>query len=436
MNSQPNVIFLVVDTLRADHLGCYGYHHNTSPHIDRLASQGVLAEHLYCAAIPTQPSFTTMLTGQHPITHGIVAHGGKNQLGKGAPYLSQEFLRAGYTTCAVDNLVRERQWFVRGWEYYIDPSLRRTLLLGVTVEQLHARALPWLHHHKDEPFLMFIHYWDPHWPLDPPEKYRDLFYDGANPTDPENRAMEEWWDHPLGAIAHDTWLRRPEGLITDPDYVRAMYDQEIRRLDDGIGALLDTLDELGLSDNTLVVLTADHGESMTEHDIFFAHHGLYDTVVHVPLIARWPGKIPAGRRVSPLISTHDLAPTLLEAAGLPIPNSMDGKSAWSLLNGASETGQHDSLVSVECTWQGKWSIRNERYKFILARFPDLYDGPMRELYDMQADPDESHNLVEAQPELASQLESELERWIQTRLDAQGKSQDPVLEQGVTLGAFG
>ena len=436
MNSQPNVIFLVVDTLRADHLGCYGYHHDTSPNIDRLASQGVLAERLYCAAIPTQPSFTTLFTGQHPVTHGIVAHGGKNQLAKDAPYMSQDFLKAGYTTCAVDNLVRERQWFIRGWEYYIDPSLRRTLLLGVTVEQLHSRALPWLRNHRDERFCLFIHYWDPHWPLDPPEHYRNEFYDGQNPTDPDNTAMEEWWEHPLGAIAHDTWLRRPEGLITDPDYVRAMYDQEIRRLDDGIGELMGTLDELGLSDNTLVVLTADHGESMTEHDIFFAHHGLYDTVVHVPLIARWPGHIPEGRRVSPMISTHDLAPTILDAAGVPIPRAMNGKSAWPLLSGESEEGGHERLYSVECTWQGKWSIRDERYKFILARFPDLYDGPMRELYDTLEDPGETHNLADERPELAAQMEAELEEWLKARLAEDGKEMDPVLDQGVTLGAFG
>jgi len=433
MTARPNVLVLAIDTLRADHLSCYGYRHPTSPNIDAMASQGVLAEHMYCAALPTYPSFTTFYTGQHPITHGIVAHGGKAQLAKEAPFVTQAFLEAGYTTCAVDNLNRARQWFARGYEYYIDPSLRRTLLLGVTCEELNHRAIPWLRAHADEPFFMFIHYWDPHWPYTPPAKFRNLFYDGGNPTDRTNRALEAWWKTPLGAMARDTWLRTPAGLITDPAYVSAMYDQEIRHVDEGIGEILGALDEFGLSDRTLTVLFGDHGESLTEHGIFFDHHGLYDTCLHVPFIARWPGHLPAGARVSPMFQHLDVAPTLLQAAGIPASPAMDGRSLWPLLTGDHEQGGRDRLYSAESTRMAKWSLRTREHKFILARELDAYGSPPRELYDLVTDPEETQNLVDIRPDLAAAMEAELEDWIAQRLREQGKREDPVREAGVSLG---
>ncbi len=431
LESPTNVVLLAVDTLRADHLACYGYHRPTSPTINELARSGVLAENFFCAGLPTHPSFTTLFTGQHPITHGIVAHGPRNSLSREAPYLSQLLLGNGFTTCAVDNLAQMRPWFRRGFEFYIDPSLRHLLFLDVGCEELNARAIQWLRDTSDEPFFLFIHYWDPHWPLNPPARYQGLWYTGQ-PVDPNNHTLDSWWDEPLGGIARDTWLRRPEGLITDPDYVVAMYDQEIRHLDDGIADLLGEIRRLGLEDETLVMLLGDHGESFTEHGIFFDHHGLYDNVLHVPLIARWPGHLPAGRRVSPMLQHHDVAPTLLEAVGIDPPTEMDGISAWPLLTGETNSGGREQIVSCECTWQAKWSLRTDRHKFILARKPDPHGGPDRELYDLQADPHELTNLVAAQPELAATLEANLEGRISERLADLGKDEDPLREQDVSL----
>src|SRR5437879_312876 len=127
--AQPkNIVLIVVDTLRADRLGCFGYERDTSPNLDRLAAEGALGEQLYCAGIPTPPSFTTIFTGQHPVTHGVVALASGAELAKDAPYLSQLLLNEGYTTCAVDNLLRMKHWFGRGWEYYIDPGIRHQLM--------------------------------------------------------------------------------------------------------------------------------------------------------------------------------------------------------------------------------------------------------------------------------------------------------------------
>lgn len=431
MDRRPNVLVFAVDTLRADHLGCYGYGRNTSPNIDSLAAQGARAERFVCAGLPTQPSFTTLYTGQHPITHGVVAHGGRAQLSREAPFLPQLLLAEDYTTCGVDNLAQTRPWFGRGYEYYIDPSVRHPLALDVSCEELNARVIPWLRAHRDEPFFMLVHYWDPHWPLVPPVRYRDLFYHG-NPTDPTNHALDAWWEHPLGALARDTWLRRPEGLVTDPAYVEALYDQEIRHLDDGVGEVLGALDELGLTDDTLVLLLGDHGESMTEHGIFFTHHGLYDATLRVPFIARLPGQIEPGVRLKPHLQHHDVAPTILDAVDIVPPSEMDGESFWGLLTGSSEGGRSRAF-SCECTWQAKWCVRTDTHKFILSREVDRYGTADRELYDLVADPAEERNLVGDHPEVARRLEDELENWIATRLAELGKAEDPLREHGVSLG---
>jgi arylsulfatase A-like enzyme len=431
MSKRPNILLIAVDTLRADHLSCYGYPHPTSPRIDALAAEGTLGERLFCPGIPTHPSFTTLYTGQHPIRHGIVSHGGKAQLPRETSTLPELLLQAGYTTCAVDNLWRARSWFGRGYEFYIDPSVRRGLLLNVTNEEMNSRAVPWLKQHAQENFFLFIHYWDPHYPLDPPARYRDLFYKG-DPFDKANRSLEKWWDHPMGLMARDTWLRRPQGRITDADYVVAMYDQEIRYLDDGISQLLGTLDAMKLAEDTLVVLLADHGTSLTEQGIFFEHHGLYDCTIHVPLIFRWPGRVPKGRRLPAMLHMSDVAPTILEAAGLPVPEEMEGKSAWKMVTGEQGHGGHDRVISVECTWQAKWSLRTETHKLIVSRDAGVRGGPPRELYDLGADPREEKNIYETAPDVARPLEEELEGWIARRVRELGRKDDPLREQGISL----
>jgi arylsulfatase A-like enzyme len=368
------------------------------------------------------PSYTTLYTGQHSVTHGIVSHPCDNELDRAAPFFPWLLLQEGYTTCALDSLMRTRIWFGRGYEFYIDPSIHHTMLyLSVTGKELNARAIPWLQQHSDVPFFLFIHYWDPHWPFHPPERYRHLFYQG-DPRDRDNHSLDAWWRHPLGAMARDTWLRTAEGLITDAEYVTALHDQEIRFLDDAIGDILETLDDLGLAENTLLIFTADHGESMTEHGIYFDHHGLYDCTIHVPLIVRWPGHIPGGARLPHTLQVSDIAPTVLEASGVSVPSSMEGHSFWDLLTGKTKQGGHDRVISLECTWQAKWSLRTDQYKFILARQADFYGNPLRELYDLTQDPLEAHNIVQELPQVAADMEQELETWIAGRLGTLGKEE--------------
>jgi len=436
MQAKPNIILITADSLRANHLGCYGYPLPTSPRIDTLACQGVLFENMFAPGIPTQPSHTTIFTGQHPVTHGVVAHGGRAKLARGTPFLPEILLEEGYTTCSVDTLFRERIWFGRGYEYIIDPSLHHLFYASVTQEELNDRAFHWIKTVPKGPFFLFIHYWDVHYPYVPPERMRGLFYSGGNPTDPNNHALDEWWDHPVGAMAKDTWLRTSNGLVTDPNYVTALYDRELRYLDEGIGALQDTLEKLGLAENTMIVLQADHGESMTDHRICYDHYGLYDCTVRVPFIVRWPaGNLRAGSRIGPFRQLSDVMPTLLEASGSSVPEGMYGSSFLRQMQGQQEPSGYDRVIGLESTWQAKYYLRNSRYKYILARQPDLLGNPDRELYDLETDPGEDRNIAADEPQLAAALEREMEAFIAEKMEAAGRTEDPVSKEGAVAVAI-
>jgi arylsulfatase A-like enzyme len=432
VHTRPNVVLLVADSLRADHLAAYGYPHETGPSIEALARNGAVCERLLCAGLPTQPSFTTLYTGQHPIRHGVVAHGGDAELPAATPVLGELFLAAGYETCAVDSLWREKPWLGRGFEYYIDPSLTHALPILVTAEEVNRRALEWVRTRGAAPFFLVVHYWDTHYPYVPPARHVDPFYSG-DPVDPRNRSLEEAWSQPIPAIARDTWLRTPAGPVTDAEYVRALYDGEIRYLDEHLDRFLAVLDRVSDPRNTLVVLMGDHGESLTEHRIFFEHFGLYDCTARVPFVARWPGVIPAGRRVPHLLDTSRIAATLLEAAGLPIPGTIDGRSFWNMLSGDEPGSDQDVVVGVESSWQAKWSLTTDGHRLILARAADFLGNPDRELYDLRADPGETRNIVTLEPAVAATLEAVLENWIADRVCEYGLAGDPVRLQGISLG---
>lgn len=427
-----NIIFIVIDTLRASRLGCYGYDKPTSPTIDRLASEGTRLARCFAPGIPTTPAHTTLFTGLHPLTHNIVTHGGNVDLDRSIPMLPELLQNAGYTTAAVDNLYDIKPWLARGYEFYINPAFRHKLRLLVSCEEINARAIPWLKAHSHEKFFLFLHYWEPHTPYLPPERYRVFYPPDRDPFAPEHTSFAPIKRQPFWGMFGDTWFNKL-GPITDAEYVASLYDGEIRHVDDGIAELLSALDTLGLAEETLIVLTGDHGESLYSHDIYFDHHGLYEDTIHVPLMFRYPQKIAARRVFAPMVQHLDLAPTLLEVAGASVPPKIEGRSLWPMLTGQAECMGWEKVVCCECTWQAKWALRTETAKFILAREPDFHQMPMRELYDLTTDPQEACNLAEERAEEAAAMEAELEAWIAAGLAKTGRTEDPLRVQGITLG---
>lgn len=426
-----NILHIVVDTLRADHLGCYGYPRDTSPRIDAFAKEAALFETACATGIPTHPAFATIFSGQHPIAHGVVAHGACGPIPADMPWLPAVLQEQGYTTCAVDNLEPWRPGFIRGFEFYLNPSSRERLSLACSNRAMNRRAIPWLEAHAEEQFYLFVHYWDPHTPYLPPRAYRSLFYEG-DPRDPASHGLDAMDSHPLGKTWRETWFA-PLGGVTDPEYVVGLYDGEVRYLDEGVGALLETLDRTGCRDDTLVVLQADHGELFYRHGVYFDHHGLYPGNTHVPLMIRHPHIVPG--RIAGLAAHEDVAPTMLELCGIEPPPAMMGHSWARRLQsgGEADAPKREFAVLEECTWQMKWGLRTQHELFILAREPDFYGRPPRERYDLAADPHALCNVVQENPERADQLEARLEGWIAAEMARHGHKEDPLKAHGLTLG---
>lgn len=417
-----NIVFVSLDTLRASRLGCYGYTKPTSPYMDRIASEGALFERAYASDIPTEAAHTGIFTGKVGLRTGIVSHGSSlTQLPKSEPWLPALLRSHGFTTAAVDNLYQLKEWFARGYRYYINSVGRKRNIDGRTVNEL---ALPWIREHKDDPFFLFLHYWDPHTPYLPPQAYTELFYEqGRDPFDRRHTSMEAAYNHaayPFFKHHHYEQL----GQVTDAAYVNALYDAEIRYLDDRLRELDELLIAEGLYNDTLLVLFGDHGESLTEHDIYWDHCGLYETTVHVPLLMRYPGRIPAGRRVSGLVQQTDLMPTILEAAGIDAPPDLDGRSLWPSLGGEEE-GTRDAVYLSECAWQASRGIVTRDYKFIRTADAGPYRRPPRELYDLRSDPEETVNIAEQDPALADEFERHLDDWVNHML---GDRPDPMKVQ--------
>ncbi|NRF95371.1 sulfatase [Paenibacillus frigoriresistens] len=422
-----NILFISLDTLRASRLGCYGYGKPTSPHIDRIASEGVLFERAYATDIPTEVAHTGIFTGKVGLRTGVVSHGSPlMQLPKSEPWLPTLLRSGGYTTAAVDNLYQLKEWFARGYRYYINSVGKQRQIDGQTVNEL---AFSWIHEHKEENFFLFLHYWDTHSPYLPPSQDARQFYEaGRDPFDPSNTSMKAAYNHaayPFFKHHHYEHL----GPVTDTEYVNALYDAEIRYLDDRLRELDQVLVQEGLYDDTLLVLFGDHGESLTEHDIYWDHCGLYETTVHIPMILRWPGRLPSGRRIGGLVQQTDLMPTVLEAAGLQTPQGLDGRSLWPSIRG-EEDGTRDTVFLSECAWQASRGILTREMKLIRTVDSGPFRRPSRELYNLRTDPGETINLAGTNTALADELEHSLDSWVADVLDGRPDPMETQLRFGL------
>jgi arylsulfatase A-like enzyme len=429
-----NVLLVSLDTTRADHLGAYGYRRTTSPHLDRFASESTLFEECFSPWIPTHAAHTTMLTGQDCIRHQIIAQGGRAQLDAAIPTLAEILSDAGYHTAAADNLSR---WFSRGFRTYEGyswaPDAQGAWRKG---EAVTATALRLLREciAQPRPFFLFVHYWDPHTPYLPPAPFHRMFY-GGDERDPANRSM----DGPMNFPPFMWYFRGWMPGVTDIAFPIAQYDASIATMDLCLSHLLGALAASGRDDETLVVITADHGEELDEHAMWFDHHGLYDTNLHVPLIVRLPGETVArGRRVPGMVRLLDVTPTILDAVGLGEKVEalgMQGRSLLPLTRGRSRRGSSDTLYLTECTWMRKRGLRSREWKLITALEPDIHGRPPVELYHLPTDAGEQENLADERPEVVEELRAKLLRWVARRKRETGNP-DPLDVQEITLRQIG
>ncbi|NLG28507.1 MAG: sulfatase-like hydrolase/transferase, partial [Chloroflexi bacterium] len=271
---------------------------------------------------------------------------------------------------------------------------------------------------------LFLRHMDPHSPYLPPYPFERIFYHG-NETDPRNHSMDACMAFKPFRDYFASWM--PPG-ITDDEYVIAQYDGAIAYMDASIQAIFTAMEDLGILDNTIVVINSDHGETLNDHECYYDHHGLYDCTLHVPLIIRYPGKMPAGLRVPGYNQHKDLVPTLLELAKIEVPDAkFDGESLMPLVRGEVASFSPEMYLT-ECTWMRKHGWRTPQWKYIEALEPDFHFKPGIELYNLVEDPHEDHNLAEQEPGVVALMKARMDAWVAKR-EAETGLKDPIHTQG-------
>jgi len=362
-----NVVLISIDTLRGDHLGCYGYARPTSPTLDALCRESVVFTQAIAQAPSTLHSHASLLTSQIPQHHGA-SWAARTPLAEEAVSLAEVLAGAGYATAAFTGGGQMDEIFGldQGFDLYEQPAVPRF------VDTVRA-AIPWLEGQGSERFFLFLHSYETHHPYEPEARYLE--------------AVGDEYDGPLpDAISLDLLLQINNGEIALDDadlaHVVATYDAEIRSMDDGLALLLDKLRRLGALDRTLLVFTSDHGEEFGEHGTVGWHsHTLYDELLRVPLVVRFPRAAFAGARIDRQVRSLDVAPTVLAAVGLEAPAAFEGTDLGALVRGEPV----DELVAVSRQDRPPdkdiESVRTEPWKLTEGKLFHLVTDP-GELWDV------------------------------------------------------
>ncbi|GAA3404115.1 sulfatase [Paenibacillus hodogayensis] len=419
-SNKSNIIVFGIDSLRRDHMSSYGYSRLTTPHLDKIASEGVLFEQHFSPSIPTTPAYASMLTGMDTFGTDVVALRHKGPLGAHVRTLPEVLRDNGYNTTCIGFTGNPSS---RGFDTYLNYEswLPDDTGRSPKAHKLNEVAIPELERlaADDKPFFLFLRHMDPHSPYLPPQPYERAFY-GSDEKDPDNRGMEPVYDFKPFADFLKSWI--PEG-VTDPDYVSAQYDGAVAYMDACIQRLFAKLEALGLTEETLIVITSDHGETLYEHDCYFDHHGLYDCTLVVPLIIKFPGVVPAGKRVADVSLIHDIMPTVLDLLGVESGIEFDGQNLARGLRGEA-TDKISEFYITECTWMRKHGWRTPEWKLIRALEPDFHFKPEVELYNLIRDPGENVNVAEQEPEVVALLEKRMLDYIAKR-EGQTQRQNPI-----------
>lgn len=332
----PDVLLVTIDTLRADWVHAYGFARETTPRIDGLAARGVLFENAIAAATLTAPAHASIMTSRYARQHSVGTLNGETRL-DGIETLAERFRAAGYETAAfVGNVVlRRRSGLDRGFDVYDDELVEgeknRRAYFERTAAETAARALDWLAGRGGKPVFVWLHLQDPHGPYTPPDGYRGVL--GEIPLR-MTRSLDVLDDNTgrAGIPAYQVL-----GEERSPSFYAARYGEELLYADHSVGEVADAVERHAGARGSIILVTADHGESMGEQGWFFQHgHATTPDLARVPLVIVAPGAVP--RRVSSLVSHVDVAPTLLELAGLAPIEGASGRSLADVVRGAAEPG--------------------------------------------------------------------------------------------------
>ncbi|MDD5678406.1 MAG: sulfatase [Kiritimatiellae bacterium] len=382
--TQPNIVLVAVESLRADHVGCYGYRRATSPAMDALAAEGVRFDQAISAASWTTPAVMSMFTSLPPSLHQTVSS--STMLPEGLTTLATELKNGGYQTAAiiVNPCASSKYGFNRGFDVFDDSSIQLAAGLGdldlnnnSVSDMVTQYAVKWLKscRRPSLPFFLYVFYFDPHYDYMPPSPYDGMFTDPDYYGDQDGSKIVRLAGKPLAKA--------------DKEQIIGLYDGEIRFTDDQIKVLIDTLRDMNLLTDTLLVITGDHGEEFWDHDRMMHAHTLYDELLRVPLIIHWPKEIKPKQVVAEQVSLVDLMPTLLDMAGLPIPGQCRGQSLVSLFMSSSRRTFTERPVFAETESRTALKCIRTSSQILIEHVKDK----TFEAYDLENDPFERDDLA-------------------------------------------
>ena len=423
------VILIQVDTLRRDHLEVYGYARETAPVLSRLAAEGATFRRTTAQATWTQVSTPSTMTSLYPLSHGVRDFA--DRLPAGAETLAEQYRAAGYATLAYSSVLFTGQFsnMHQGFEELHESGSADLSPSSKTAREYVDRLGEWLGTHRDVPFFVFLHVFDPHDPFEPREPYATMWADPTHKAEHEEQldAVREHIENPLLRQFGMPDLRAFEAAEVDPaayvSYDQDWYDGSIRGMDVELGRLVERLRTLGLDDDTLMVFMSDHGEEFLEHDRMFHGQTVYNELTQVPLIMRWPGGIPAEVVVDENVQLIDIMPTLLDLSGLPHPEGLQGRSllpfvapagdttvaSWVTRPAFSEKAPTTGGAAPPPADTESYAVIDEDWLLIHNRARDD-DTPEFELYDVVTDPLNLTSVADAQTEVVERLARELDRW--------------------------
>lgn len=439
------VLYIDVDSLRADHLGCYGYHRQTSPNIDALAEDGRRFTNYYASDVPCNPSRTSLFLSRFGIHTGVTNHGGLNadprRYGgsRGFSYPSQYkswmsvLAENGIHTASVSPFAsRHDAWQVlEGIIEFHDPRDSHA-----HARDIYPYAADWLQENAaDDDWFLHVNFWDPHTEYNTPLEYGNPFDADPPPAWPDQATIEEQYEsygphsafNPESASADwsGSWnLERMPTEIADRDDFKQWvdgYDTGIRFMDDYIGKLCELLEDQGVLDETLIVVSADHGEQLGEFNVYGDHHCADYSTCRIPLIISGPDVEPGVD--DSLLYNLDLAPTVTELAGFETPDGWDGRSFESAVTDGASAGR-ENLVLSQNAWSCQRGVRWDDWMLLRT----YHDGgkPMLDdvmLFDVEKDPHQTTDLSADRPEVVNEGMAILQQWIDARMSeaAQGEN---------------
>lgn len=441
------ILYIDIDTLRPDHLGCYGYTRRTSPNIDALAADAAVFENVHASDVPCLPSRTALLTGRFGIHNGVVNHGGTDADpvidGADRQFWSSlqvssfpsQLKGAGLKTVSVSSFAQRHSAF--HWYAGFDEAYNVGKYGMETADEVHAIASDWLARRgREDNWFLHVHMWDPHTPYRAPATMGEPFAAEPCPAwlDEAVRAADWRGCGPHSARecngfaprerSRTLFPRQPQE-IPDMAAVRQMfdgYDTGVLMADDYVGRLLNQLANLDVDGETVVMVSSDHGENLGELNVYGDHHTADQPTTHIPMILKWPEKCPAGRYAAKHYQI-DVSATLLELLEQEVPARWDGESFAASLAAGNDTGR-DHLIVSQAAWTCQRGVRFDDWLYLKTRHDayHLYDDDM--LYDLVSDPHQQHNLAGERRDIVDGAHALLTDWLAEMLVSAARGRDP------------